>query len=148
MKLPKPSRISINQSNSISSFNQSVSCAFVQLISRPVDVDSTSFESWMTSYLEISSFSRWFVCCWLARWSCIHIREVSNSERIFPVTDKARKKKGSSFHITDSALSEADKMLSASFRRSFLIFSQSTSSEQFHHPSKLANKNHQRSFPF
>ena len=40
MKLPKPSRISINQSNSISSFNQSVSCAFVQLISRPVEVDS------------------------------------------------------------------------------------------------------------
>ena len=27
-------------SNSISSFNQSVSCAFVQLISRPVEVDS------------------------------------------------------------------------------------------------------------
>ena len=42
MKLPKPSRISINQSNSISSFNQSVSCAFVQLISRPVEVDSAS----------------------------------------------------------------------------------------------------------
>ena len=40
MKLPKPFRISNNQSNSISSFNQSVGCAFVQLISRPVEVDS------------------------------------------------------------------------------------------------------------